>query len=85
MIYVFAADSDDARQWALFNGHTGAEFRFVGRWWEGMTLSVTDRVIRTARHMEHPDAHLRERALDRILAKTRLTESVHGGLVRQDA
>lgn len=87
MIFVLAADRLDATQWASFQGHDGSDWRYVHSRasMEGRRLSPVDRIVRTARHMEHPDVYGIERVIDYNLTVAGLTESVHGGLVRQSA
>lgn len=85
MIFVLAANLEDARQWAKFNGCARSEWLYVGQSWHFPRLFVSeqDRIVRTARAAEHPAAPELERWLEHLLDAAGLTETVTGRLVRQ--
>jgi hypothetical protein len=84
--YILAANLNDATQWCHFNGVSRAESVYVGQSWYLPTrvFAETDRIVRTARHQEHPALPELERALADVLAASKLTETVHGSLVRRE-
>ena len=85
MIFIFAADLRDAQQWCQFQGVRRADSIYVGQehTLQGRRLQVTDRVHRTARHLEHPASFVLSAAWERALLRCELTENLHGALVRQ--
>lgn len=88
MIFILAADLDDARQWARFNGEPATAWHYVGQrrtFQADRPLTERDRIVRTARRLEHSDAFALVVELERALARARLTETAEGRLVRQVA
>lgn len=84
--YILAKDLEDARQWTHFNGVPRDESVYLGQSWNipRRIFAETDRIVRTAMHQAHPAAAELERWLQRALDHCGLTETCHGGLVRQE-
>lgn len=87
MIFILARDLEDARQWCAFNGVERRDSIYIGSAarMEGRRFATTDRVVRTALHLAHPDVRGIERVIENGLILQRLTETVHGNLVPRAA
>lgn len=87
MIFILAANLEDARQWCAFNGVERRDSVYIGSKWslEGRRIFESDRVVRTALHLMHPSSYEIERALERTLEHAGFTETVHGNLVARVA
>lgn len=85
MIYILARDLAEATQWAAFRGLTPADFLYVRGTSSlvGRTLSDQDAVVRLARFHEHDFWPELELAMAELCQTNRMTETLHGRLVRQ--
>jgi hypothetical protein len=85
MIYILAADLHDAREWAGFRVKSAEQWTYVGYpgALRGARLSEVDQIARTARWPMNPSSIDVEARLGEILGDQKLTETLHGGLVRQ--
>ena len=81
---MLAANLEDARQWAGFQGLAPRDWTYAGDYaFAGRRLSETDSIVRTARAAMHP-AHRRiEEELEITLTLGGLTETKDGLLVRR--
>lgn len=85
MIYVLASSQAEAVQWAGFRGLEAVDFVWVRSpaMLNGRTLIDTDAVVRLARFHEHAFWPEIDMAIAEALAQSRMTETLHGRLVRQ--
>ena len=87
MIFILAADKDDARQWAYLHSAHGRDAIYAGMhgvFAEPRTLTPSDKIVRTARFREHPSWETIEAGLAGALERSSMTESITGLLVRQE-
>ena len=87
MIYILAANLEDARGWAFANGIDRRDMVFCGNTWNLPRAFVDerDRIVRTPRAADHPGHVEIERMVAHMLDTRGLTETVNGRLVRRSA
>jgi hypothetical protein len=84
VIYVLAANLEDARQWAGFRALSTRDWTYAGdHTFAGRRLSETDSIVRTARAAAHPAHEHIEQELAISTTFAGLTETKDGLLVRR--